>query len=199
MPKRIFAASYERGVQLIAVGCPIAYPDALPGHPVARHKRFHAEQLDGYSESRVYAINQFQTGFVVGLRLWTDRPSGTVITEWSFTPPWEDHRIEWDYEPLEIIPEWDRGAHTDLLDSRLMGVLDDHRLLMRGYPIEGLLCGRSDQPIPESVAGHVTAKLTLSDDEGSTAALRIALNVVRRAAIPSHTFPTRAGRIFAKT
>jgi len=198
MPKRIFAASYERGVQLIAVGCPIAYPEHLPGHPVARRKRFHAEQMDGYSESRVYAINQFQTGFVVGLRLWTDRPSGTVIREWSFTPPWEDHRIGWGYEPLEIIPEWERGAYMNLLDSRLMAVLDEHRLLGRGYPVEGLLCGRSDQPIPESVKGYVTAKLTLADDEGSTAALRIALTVVRRGATPSDTIPTRRSRIFAK-
>jgi len=77
-------------------------------------------------------------------------------------------------------------------------VLDEHRLLGRGYPVEGLLCGRSDQPIPESVKGYVTAKLTLADDEGSTAALRIALTVVRRGATPSDTIPTRRSRIFAK-
>ena len=194
MTKRIYAASYDRGVQLIAGGCPIAYPDALPGHPVARHKRFHAEQLDGYAESCAYALGPLQTGYLIALRLWTDRPSGTVIKEWSFTPPWEDHLICWDYEPLEIIPERDREAYTSLLDSRLTGVLDEHRLLGRGYPVEGLLCGLSDQPIPESVEGYVTAKLTLADDEGSVVPLRIALGVVRTAASRLHRSPRGAGR-----
>lgn len=194
MTKGIYAASYDRGVQLIAVGCPIAYSDALPGHPVPQRKLFHVEQLDGYSESRVYALNQFQTGFVVALRLWTDRSSGTTFSDWRFDPPWTDHLVNWDYEPVDIIPETDRDAYTSLLDSRLMGVLNKHRLLRRGYPVEGLLCGRSDQPIPESVEGYVTAKLTLADDKGNVVALRIALAVVRTAASRLHRSPTGAGR-----
>ena len=30
MTNRIFAPSYERGLELIAAGCPIDYPDAQP-------------------------------------------------------------------------------------------------------------------------------------------------------------------------
>ena len=196
MKNRIFAASYERGMELIAAGCPLDYPEALPSHSAARPKPFFAEQLTGYVESRIYAIGPLQTGYVIGLRLWTDRPSGTIITDWSFVPPWVDQQIIWDYEAWDIIPEGDRGAYRSLLKSRLIGVLNDRRLLRRGYPVAGLLCGCSSQPIPESGQGHVSGKLTLFDDVENEVALRIALSVVRPAATRSVTLPTRARRRF---
>jgi len=90
MKNRIFAASYQRGIELIAAGCPLDYPDALAGHAAAQHKPFRAEQLGGYVESRVYALGRYTTGYVIALRLGTDRPAGTIITEWGFAPPWPD-------------------------------------------------------------------------------------------------------------
>src|SRR6266851_4262998 len=196
MKNRIFAASYERGIQLIAAGRPLDYPEALPSHSAAEHKPFRAEQLAGYAESRVYPFSPLQTRYLIGLRLGTDRPSGTIITEWSFVPRWPDQLISWDYEARDIIPEGHQEAYAGLLESRLMGVLDAHRLLRRGYPVEGLLCGCSSRPIPQSGKGFVFAKITLVDDLGNTVALRIALTVVRPAATRSDTFPTRAGRRF---
>jgi hypothetical protein len=198
MTNRIHAASYERGLRLIAAGCPLDYPDALPGHSAARRKPFRAEQLAGYAESRVYLLGPMQTGYLIALRLGSDRPSGTVITEWRFEPPWENHPISWEYEAADLIPEEHREAYAHLLDSRLMGVLNDGCLLRRGHPVEGLLCGCSYQPIPECGDRSVFAKLTLVDDAGNTAALRIALAVVRRAAIRSDTYPTRAGPRFQR-
>jgi hypothetical protein len=194
MTKRIFAASYERGVQLIDAGCPIPYPDTLPRHPIARRNLFHAEQLDGYAESRVYAVGPLLTVYVIGLRLWTDRSSGTTFSDWSFDPPWADHLVSWDYEPADIIPGRDRDDYTRLLDSRLMGVMNDHRALRRGYPVEGLLCGCSSQPVPETRDIFVAGKLILVDDLENTVALRIALATDRPAASWSHKFPMDAGR-----
>jgi hypothetical protein len=196
MKNRIFAPSYKRGIELIAAGCPLDYPDALAGHAAAQHKPFRAEQLGGYVESRVYALGALLTGYVIALRLGTDRPPGTVITEWNFAPPWPDHLISWDYEPRDIIPEGQREGYASVLDSHLMGVLHERRLLRRGYPVDGLVCGCSYQPIPESADSLIYGKLTLVDDRESAIALRIALTVIRQAATRSKTSPTRAGRLF---
>ena len=196
MKNRIFAGSYKRGIELMAAGCPLDYPDALAGHAAAQREPFRAEQLGGYVESRVYALGPLVTGYVIALRLGTDRPAGKVITEWGFEPPWPDHLISWDYEPLDIIPEGQRAAYASVLDSRLMGVLDEHRLLKRGYPIAGLVCGCSYQPIPESRDSLICGKFTLVDNRGNAVALRMALIVNRQAATRSKTSSTRAGRIF---
>ena len=45
MKNRIFAASYERGIELIAAGCPLDYPGALARHSAAQRKTFRAQQL----------------------------------------------------------------------------------------------------------------------------------------------------------
>jgi hypothetical protein len=187
LPWKVDAASYERGVQLIAAGCPLDHPDALPGRSAAQRKPFRAEQLDGYAQSCVYMFGPRHSGYLIGLRLGTDCPSGTVITEWSFEPPWPDHAICWDYEARGFIPKRDQGAYRSLLDSPLTEVLNDHHPLRRGYPVEGLLCGHSYQPIPESSDHSVSAKLTLVDDRGNTVALRIAMTVVRPVATRSDT------------
>jgi hypothetical protein len=195
MKNTILAASYERSMELIAAGCPLDYPEALLGHSAARRKPFRAEQLAGYAESRVYAMGPLQTGYVIGLRLGTDCPSGTIITDRSFVPPWLDHDVIWDYEAWNIIPEGQREAYAGLLKSRLMGVLNDRRLLRR-KPVDGLLCGCSSQPIPESGKGPVYGVLTLFDNERNEVPLSIALTVVRPTATRSDTVPTRAGRRF---
>ena len=191
MNKRIFPASHKRGVTLMAAGCPLDYPKDLPG------PSFRAEQLAGYTESRVYALGPLQTVYVIGLRLETDRSTGTVISEWSVVPPWPNDLVEWGYEPRDIIPNGDMGAYRSLLDSRLMGVLNERRLLRRGYPVEGLLCGRSCQSIPESGDNRVSARLTLVDDRGNWVPLRIALEVIRCAKTRSNTtvFRDRTRRV----
>jgi hypothetical protein len=195
MKNRIFAASYERGSELIAAGCPLDYPGALARHSAAQRKTFRAQQLGGYAESRIYAISELQTGYLIGLRLETERPSGTIISAWSFEPPWQDHMVTWDYEPLDIIPDGQLGAYRDLLDSRLTGVLNERRLFRRGHPVEGLLCGCSGQPVTESGNGFVYGQLTLVDDRGNKVALRVAMRVIPLAARPD-TFQKRAGRRF---
>ncbi len=195
MTKRIFAASHERGIALMAAGCPLDYPEALPGHSAAARKPLRVKQLAGYTESRVYALGPLVTAYLIGLHLGTDRPSGAVISEWSFVPPWEDHLVSWDYEPLDIIPKGQQGDYRDLLDTRLMGVLNERRLLRRGYPVEGLLCGCSSQQVPEARDGLVSAQLNLVDDRGNTVALRIAMTVIRVAATRLDTSTARARRI----
>jgi hypothetical protein len=195
MTKRIFAASHERGIELMAAGCPLDYPEVLPGHSTAERKPLRVKQLAGYTESRVYALGPLKTVYLMGLRLETDCPGGTVISKWSFVPPWQDHLVSWDYEPLDIIPKGQQGDYRDLLDTPFMGVLNERRLLRRGYPVEGLLCGCSSQPVPEAGERLVSARLTLVDDRGNTVTLRIALTVIRSAASRLDTSTARARRI----
>jgi len=197
MKNRIFAASYKRGVESLAAGCPLDYLGALARHSTAQRKTFRAQQLGGYAESRIYALGELQTGYVIGLRLQTDRPGGTVISEWSFVPPWQDHIVIWEYEPLDIIPDGQREAYRSLLDSRLPGVLNERRLLRHGYPVEGLVCGCSAQPVTKRGEGFVYSQLTLVDDRGNKVALRIAMTVISRIARPD-TYEKRAGRLFEK-
>jgi hypothetical protein len=178
MTNKAWGASYERGLELMAAGCPLDFPEALPGHPALQRKSFHARQLDGYVQSHVYAVGPLRTDYLIGLRLWTDNPSGTIITNWRFVAPWPNQVMCWDYEPLDVIPKNNRGPYMDLLDSPLMGVLNERRLLTRGYPIEGLLCGRSSQPIPDSFDRSVAALLELTDDRGSLVDVRLNLIVV---------------------
>ena len=196
MKNRIFAASYKRGVELIAAGCPLDFPGALARRSAAQRKTFRAQQLGGYAESRIYALGELQTGYLIGLRLQTDRPGGTVISDWSFVPPWEDHIVIWEYEPRDIIPDGQREAYRSLLDdSRLTGVLNERRLLRRGYPVEGLVCGCSAQPVTKRGEGFVYSQLTLVDDRGNKATLRIAMTVIPRVPRPD-TFQRRTGRLF---
>ena len=188
MTKRVVAASYQRSIDLIDAGCPLDYP--------MRRKPLHVEQLAGYAESRVYSLGSERTGYVIGLHVRTDASAGTIITEWSVVPSWGDHLVSWDYAPEDIIPKGDWPAYESIVDSRLMAVLNEGHLLRRGYPIDGLLCGCSPQPIPESSDGRVSARLTLVDDAGDTVALRIRLAVFGSAAKRSNALPRRAGRLF---
>jgi len=155
---------------LKARGCPIDYPEALP------RCSFRAEAITGYIPSCVYALAQGNTSYVIALRLATDRPSGTVITDWSFEPPWKGHLIDWDCEPEEVIPKRDLEVYKSLLKSRLSGVLNEGWVIRRGCPVEGVLCGRSFQPIGESLHGGVSAKSSFKDDLGNTVRLDIELN-----------------------
>jgi hypothetical protein len=170
MKNRIFGASYERAVKLMAAGCPIDDPDALP------RVSFRVEPLPGYGDSRVY-VGALDTGWVIPLRLCTDRPSGAVITGWDLELPGQNHAINWDYEPEDIIPRKDQDDYKHLFKSRLTGVLNEGRLIRRGCPVEGVLCGRSFQPIGKSSHYSISAKLSFTDDRGNTVPLCIDLNV----------------------
>jgi hypothetical protein len=195
MTNRIFAPSYQRGLELIAGGCPLDYVSALPDRPVPKSKLFRARQLEGYTESRVYSLGPLETRYVIGLHLGTDRPAGTIITDWTFNPPWPDHQICWDCEPAGIIPKRHLGDYGALLNSHLMEVLNDHRLLRRGCPVQGLLCGCAFQPIPAGSRDvFVSAKLTLFDEFRNPVVLRINLVIVRTAWSTSRTVPRGAGR-----
>lgn len=177
----IFGASYERGVELKAAGCPLDYLDVL-AHSEAKRKRFRVKEITGYAETCVFVFNPQRIGFAIALALDTDRSAGTIITNWTFEPPWPNHQISWDYEPQDIIPERHLEAYKSLLKSRLTEVLNDRRLLRRGYPVRGLLCGCAFQPIPEPGDGAVSGELVLVDDIGNVVATRINLAVVRPAA-----------------
>jgi hypothetical protein len=186
MTKRpVWAASYERGVELAAAGCPLDFLDALRNTSAANRKSFWATQLPGYAESCVYVLGDSLTGYVIGLRLGTDRSSGTEILHWNFVLPWPEHRICWDYEPANIIPKLDLGSYRTVLDSRLLEILNNRRLLRRGYPVEGLLCGISTQPVPESVDGMLFGNLRLRDDLANVVTLHVDLRIIRTAAIRS--------------
>src|ERR1700689_4691268 len=102
-----FAASYERGIALVEAGCPIDFLNALPRHS---RESVRAEPLAGYAESCVYPLGPSQTAYVIPLRLATDRAAGSIIAEWSFVPPWEDHIVFWDSAPEDVIPKRVWGA-----------------------------------------------------------------------------------------
>jgi hypothetical protein len=195
----LFAASYECGRRLVAAGCPLDYLQDLPRNLAAFRKTLELRQLGGYVESRVFALGSTQTCYLIGLRLHSELPRGMIISDWSFSPPWEDHVISWDYDAREMVPEREHASYESVFDSRLSAVLNDGRLLARGHPIEGLLCGCAYQAIPDSCASGATvsAKLTVTDNTGRTFALRIALAVDRSAALArSERTTRRAGRIF---
>jgi len=194
MKNPICAASYECAVKLMAAGCPIDYPDALP------HMSFRAEQLPGYVESCVYALGPLDTGYVIPLRFVTDRPSGTIIKNRSFESPWQDHRINWeDYRPEDVIPIKDRDKYKSLINPRLMEVLKGDRRIRRGSPVEGVVCGHSFQPIGESSHGVISVKFSFTDDLENTVPLCIDLNVVTLSHASAKRLPVgRAGRLLRR-
>jgi hypothetical protein len=155
--------------------------------------------LPGYAESCVYVLGPSLTGFVIGLRLGTNRGGGTEIARWNFLPPWPEHQVCWEYEPADIIPALHMGGYRNVLDSRLSEILNDHRLLQRGCPVEGLLCGYSHQPIPESSKGLTAGELTLVDDKHYVVSVRIDLRICHAAATRSgKTLQPRRGALLNK-
>jgi hypothetical protein len=164
---------------LVAGGCPLDYPEALPYRFGPERKPFRVIQLAGNTQSRVYMFGEVQIGYSIAVRLETDRPSGTIITDWSVEPPWSTVAIGWEYEPRDFVQKRDRGEYGDLLDTPLLGVLNGRRRLHRDHPVEGLLCGYSYQAVPEFNDREVSAKLMLADDMGSVVTTRIKLVVWR--------------------
>ena len=180
----------------MAAGCPLDYPDAIANRSERERKLFSATQLAGHAESRAYIFGPTQVGYVIGLRLATERPSGTVITNWSYDPPWEGHFASLEHDLTTVVPVADRAAYEQASDFRLIGILNERHLLRRGRPAQGFLCGYSNQPVPDSCDRSVSARLTLLDDIGNRVVLGIEMAAVRipwgRPNDPRH--PARAKR-----
>lgn len=66
-----------------------------------------------------------------------------------------------------------------LVESRLPGVLNDRKILSRGRPVEGLLCGRAWTPIAASYPREqpVRAEIVLIGDSGVCVRLPIQLGI----------------------
>jgi hypothetical protein len=97
-----------------------------------------------------------------------------------------------------VVPAGQQHLYAPFFDSRLPAVLNERRLLARGRPVEGLLCGRASEPIPEGINAlkPVDATLSLTDDTGRTVSRRIRLAVDRSMAPkPINATRTRIRRI----
>jgi hypothetical protein len=178
---RPYAGSYECGRRLVAAGCPLDFLNSLPRIPPKPRKTFSVYRLRGYSGSVIYDVGHAQTVFVLALAIRSEVRCGVVIVDWAFDPPWRDYHIDWDYQAGDTVPERDLPVYGKLLCSRLPDVLNDHLLIARGRPVQGLLCGRGFSAIPDSIAPGepVRAKLRITDDCGSTETLHLALPIDR--------------------
>ncbi|MFZ0738835.1 MAG: hypothetical protein WBL70_08685 [Candidatus Acidiferrales bacterium] len=180
-----YASSYQCGRRLVAAGCPLDYLENLPRKSYAHRKRLHVQELGGYMESRVFDEWEGRgLRYLIGIWLGTDLPGGAIVSNWNFFPPWGDPHICWDYELRDIVPAKEQFPYSEFLNSPLSKVLNQRRRLTRGRPVEGFLCGRSVESIPESILVGATAcaKLELVDDTGSTVRLDINLAVEHRIA-----------------
>ena len=154
---------------------------------------FHVELLPGYVVSRVFVRGRLDPIYVFPVRLGTERPSGTVITDWSLELPWPDSSIIWDHLPWDVIPPKYHNEYESLFKSPLMKVLNERRRILCGYPVDGLLCATSFQPIAESCHGIIPAKLSFTDDRGNTVPLSIDLDLYRLRNSSANRLPASGG------
>jgi len=176
-----YSASYECARRLIAAGCPIDYLNELPRDSGSWRRALYIEQIIGYGESRVIDLDNGHIGYTTVIRIRTDLPRGIVISDWSFRPPW-NHDLSWDCEPHQVIPASECPSYAEYFDSRLLGVLNERRLLRRGYPVEGVLTAIAYfQSLPELVknGARVAATLSLTADTEMTFNKTIYLSVDR--------------------
>lgn len=172
-------ASYRRGIRLAKAGCALPYIDALPGKNRFRQRGLFVEQTFGCEESFAFDV-WGATGYVIGLRVGTERSRGAIVTRFDFVPPWPDHSIDWDYYADDVIPKiFLRRYEKLLMSSRLPTILKERRKLYRGVPVEGLLWGKAWAQIPPSPqrVGPALAEITLTDDFGERASCPIKLSV----------------------
>jgi hypothetical protein len=179
---RVWGASYDRGVRLSKAGCSLPYLNALPGRGSFHQRSLYLCQLDGYFDS--YAIDfGMNTAYVIALRVGTGRTRGAIILSYELVLPWPDHEIEWGYDPREWLSKSKIDIYGKLSESRLPAVLDERRLLSRGRPVEGLLCGYACTPIPASRRrdGFAVAEMVLVEDSGTCARSPVQLTIYNRA------------------
>ncbi len=200
MKNPIWAASYEGAVKLMAAGCPIDFPYALPHQSAAMREPFRVEQLPGYGGSRVFVRGRLDPIYVIPVRVGTVRPSGTVITDLSLELPWPDSSIIWDHEPWEIIPPKYHNEYQGLFNSRLPEVQNGELRIECGSPVDGLLCATSFRPIEESCHGVIPAELSLTDNRGNRLPCCIDFNIVTLSISSANRLPVgRAGGLLRRT
>jgi hypothetical protein len=175
---RIWGASYPRGMRLCKAGCSLPYLDALPGKALFRQRALYVNQLNGYFESYVIDFGM-DTAYVIALRIGTDRAGGAIVVSYDLVLPWPDHEIEWGYDPRDLLPKHRVNEYGRLVESRLPAVLDERRLLSRGRPVEGLVCGYAWTPIPASCLRDrsATAEIVLVDDSDRCARSPVQLTI----------------------
>lgn len=179
---RPYSASYKCARELIARGCPLDFLGHLPGSSSGRRKRLYVHEVGGYAESRIFDHGAGANTWVVPIVIGTDLSSGVVIDNWDFAAA-DQQYISWGYDPCELIPKYDLPAYLSLVNSRLSGVLDERRLLVRGRPVAGLLCGVAEEPIkPTVTGGTIPAVFSVTDDTGFTVKRQIAFTVDRHLA-----------------
>ena len=198
---RPFTASYETGRELVRAGIPLDFLDALPRETELLRKTYYVAQLGGYGASKIIDLNDHQVRYVIALELRTERPSGIVISDWSFSSPW-GHHITWDYHPFDLIPITEHGSYRKLFNSRILDVLNDGCLLSRGRPVKGLLCGSAAfESLPETIRSGATveAKLTLTDDHGDVVEKTLRFMVDRKIArTQAHTRRRKIPPLFSQ-
>ena len=135
---RIWQASYDRGIRLSKAGCSLPYLHALPGRDSFHQRAIYARQVYGYFES--CAINFGKaTGYVIALRVGTDRPRGAIVTSYDLDPPWPDHEIRWGYDPGDLLSECSVHDYSKLLDSNLPGGLGRAQITVSRTPCGGVV------------------------------------------------------------
>lgn len=196
MKKTTFSASFECAHRLIELGCPLDYAEDLPK---MSRRRLYIEPLDGYAISRLLDLGEGSILYIVACRLGTDLAGGAAVSKWGVSAPWAQH-VTWDFEPRDILPKEDWPSYRDLLDSRLLAVLNGRGRVYAGRPVAGLICGQAYlQSVPKSLAhGEIRiAELTLSSTDGGTVTSRFELRFERLVQQPKQ-YETRHGRLFEK-
>ena len=175
---RIWGASYPRGILLSKAGCPLPYLHELPGKGSFYQRAIYVHQVRGYFSS--YAIDfGTATGYVIALRVGTDRARGAIVTSYDVNLPWPDDEMQWGYDLLDLLSEDVVYDYGKLSEPSLRGVLDERRLLSRGRPVEGLLCGYSGNSIPalNPRRKFAQAEVVLAEDSGRRACSVVDLTI----------------------
>jgi hypothetical protein len=177
---RLWQASYARGVRLSKAGCSLPYLHTLPGRGSFYQRAVYVDQVRGYFQS--CAINFGEAaGYVIALRVGTDHARGAIVTSYVLNPPWPDDEIQWGYHPEDLLSECSVYDYRKLLESNLPGFLAQRRLLSRGRPVEGLLCGFSWNPIPELYLRRksTVAEIVVVEDSGRRACSPLRLAILK--------------------
>lgn len=171
--------------RLNRAGCPMDRTITSKIHSREKSRAFLLSPAAG--ECRVFDISHLGgTGYEIGFRIEALRSRGLIVKEWSFTSRWSEHHISWGLERRGGLGSCSLPGE-DPNDQKLLAVLDDRQRVAASKPAEGWLYGQSNESIPEEVENHssVFGELTVADESGSVARMKIRLHVDRSAkAVP---------------
>ena len=187
-----YSASFEAALRLITAGCPLDYIDHLPRESRSDCAALRISSLDGYCLAKVIQILP-RVIYLIPIRLSTERGRGLIIDRWEFVGPWDQY-ISWDFDPRDVLPHSALPPYEHLLESHLLEIFNDRRILRRGQTIAGILCGVADfQEIPAGVeAGPMpSALLRVTAEDGVRVAVKISLCVERVVTKPVQRGPRR--------